>query len=55
MNDIVQDGKDAKKGKCKKVIKEEAPVRCYVDSERGRGNIPLNTRLEYSSVHVTGV
>jgi hypothetical protein len=55
MNDIVQDNKDAKKGKRKKVIEEEAPIRAYVDGERGRGDIPLNTRLEYSDVPVTSV
>lgn len=55
MNDIIENGKEQKKGKRKKAREVETVVRAYVEGEPGRGAIPLNTRLEYANIPTTDV
>lgn len=46
MNDTLQNDKGKRGVKRKKFVKEDTMVRCFVDGESGRGDIPLSNRFE---------
>lgn len=46
MNETIHNVKNPKKGKRKRIIEQQAVVRCFVDGEIGRENITFASRLE---------